>query len=79
MSSARKPWFEKFTWDLKTRNCFRNVGLHLKKYRCAVYKSIHQLQGVPIKVNEIKVEITLEILGLGDQLDIYGKLRHEVT
>ena len=32
-----------------------------------------------MKVNEFKIEITLKILGLGDQLDINGKLRHIVT
>ena len=37
------------------------------------------VQGVPIKVNEFKIEIALEILGQGDQLDISGKLRHLVT
>ena len=39
------------------------------KYRWAINKFI---EGVPMKVNESKIEITLEILGLGDQLDIYG-------
>ena len=74
MSSARKLYFEKFTWDLNIgRNCFRDVGLYLIKYRWAINKS---LQGVPIEVNEFKIEITLEILGLGDQLDISGKLTH---
>ena len=54
----------------------RDAGLHLMKYRWAINKSI---QAVPIKVNEFKIEITLVILGLGDQLDINGKLRHLVT
>ena len=49
------------------------AGLHLMKYRWAIYKSI---QGVPIKVNEFKIEITLVILGLRDQLYINGKRRH---
>ena len=46
------------------------------KYGWAISKS---LQSVPIKANEVKIEITLERLGLGDQLDINGKLRHLVT
>ena len=54
----------------------RDAGLHLMKYRWAINKSI---QGVPIKVNEFKIEISLVILGLGDQLDVNGKLRHLVT
>ena len=33
----------------------------------------------PNEVKEFKIEITLEMLGLGDQLDINGKLRHIVT
>ena len=53
-----------------------DVGLHLMKYRWAINKSI---QGVPIKVNEFKIEITLVIFGLEDQLDMNGKLRHLVT
>ena len=77
MSSGRKLYFGKFTWDLnRRRNCFRDVGLHLIKYRWAINKS---LQGVPIKGNDFKIKITLEILGPGDQLDIIGKLRHSVT
>ena len=77
MSSGRNLYFGKFTWDLnRKRNCFRDVGLHLMKYRLPINK---YLQGVPIKVNEFKIEITLEILGLGDRLDINGKLRHLVT
>ena len=54
----------------------RNAGLHLMKYRWEINKSI---QGVPIKVNEFKIEITLVISGLGDQLDITGELRHLET
>ena len=57
--------FGKFTWDLNRRNCFRDVGLHLMKYRLAINKSI---QCVPVKVNEFKTEKTLEMLGIGDQL-----------
>ena len=52
----------------------RDVGLHLMKYQLAINKSI---QGVPIEVNELRS--ALVILGLGDQLDINGKLRHLVT
>ena len=77
MSSGRKLYFGKFTCDLnRRRNCFRDVGLHLMRYRWAINKSI---QGVPMKVKEFKIEITLEILGLGDQLDINGKLKHIIT
>ena len=54
----------------------RNAGLHLMKYRWAINKLI---QGVPIKVNEFKIGITLVILGLGDQLDVNGKPRYLVT
>ena len=32
-----------------------------------------------MKVKQFKIEITLEILGLGNQLDINGKLRLMVT
>ena len=52
------------------------LGLHLMKCRWAINKSI---QGVPIKVSEFKIEITHEILCLGNQLDVNGKLRHFVT
>ena len=76
MSSVRKLYFGRFTWDVNRRNCFGDVGLNLMKYRWAINKSI---QGVPIKVNEFKIEITVEILVLGDQLDIYGKLRDVAT
>ena len=61
MSSGRKLCFGKFTWDLNRRNSFRDVGLHLLKYRREINKSI---QGVPTKMNEFEIEITLEILGL---------------
>ena len=52
----------------------RDAGLHLMKYRWAIINN-KSIQGVLIKVNEFKIEITLVILGLGDQLDINGKLR----
>ena len=58
MSSLRKLYFGKFTWDLnRRRNCFRDVGLHLMKYGWAINKSI---QGVPSKVNEFKIDILLK-------------------
>ena len=46
------------------------------KYRWAINKST---QGVPTKVNEFKIEISLVILGLGDQLYISGELRQLVS
>ena len=56
MSSGRKPYFGKFTWDLnRRRNCFRDVGLHLMKYRWAIIKNKF-IQGVPIRVNKFKIE-----------------------
>ena len=73
----KKLYSGKLTCDLnRRRNCFRDVGLRLMKYRWAIDKSI---QGVPVKVKQFKIEITLEILGLGNQLDINGKLRRIVT
>ena len=54
----------------------RDAGLHLMKYRWVINKST---QGVPIKMNEFKIEITLVILGLGDQLYISGELRQLVS
>ena len=68
-------------WEIHMRfkqkeKLLRDAGLHLMKYRWAINKSV---QGVPINVNEFKIEITPVILGLGDQLDINGKLRHLVT
>ena len=51
MSSGRKLYFGKFTCDVKRRRtCFRDVGLHLMKYRWAINKSI---QGVPIKSERV--------------------------
>ena len=77
MSSGRQLYFGKFTCDLnRRRDCFRDVGLHLMKYRWAINKFI---QGVPMKVKQFKIEMTFEILGLGNQLDISGKLRQIVT
>ena len=53
----------------------RDADLNLMKYRWAISKST---QAVPIKANEFKIEITLVIWNLGDQLDINEKLRHLV-
>ena len=64
MSSGRKLYFGKFTFDLnKRRNCFRDVGLHLMKYQWVINNSI---QGVPMKVKQFKIEVTLEILEAQD-------------
>ena len=78
MSSGRKLNSGKFIWDSEQKEkLLRDAGLHLMKYQWTINKSI---QGVPIKMNEFKIEITLVILGPGDQLDdINGKLRHLVT
>ena len=76
MSSGGKRYFGKFIWDLNRRTNCLGMLVCIMKCRWAINKSI---QGVPTKVKEFKIEITLVILGQGDQFDTNGKLRHLIT